>query len=219
MPLFREYQPGIAPPWLQGEYGAAWLRALGDGKDALVEREKAAVKARMPTLAPYDALPALGSERQIDRLASDTNATYANRIQGAWRVWPWAGTAQGLLNAINDAGFGGGFLEIVNGLQYSLNDNREAVVTKLQPGSWSIDATPAFWSKFQIFYPANPFKDVSPTSPEIATMRALIARWKPAFATCAGIVIWVDGELWGYPQGPWSDPGVWGGHSIFIKVD
>jgi hypothetical protein len=39
----------------------------------------------------------------------------------------------------------------------------------------------------------------------------LIRLWKPAHAYCAGVLVLLSGELWGYPEGLWGDPGTWGG--------
>lgn len=141
---YRKYQSKIAPSWLQNKYGTAWLEALGDTKDELVERIKTAIKTRMPTQADQGALEAIGSERQIDRLPSETNSSYGARLQRAWNSWKWSGTAKGLLLALDDAKLGGASIEIVNGLEYSLDQQKELVVNTLPAGSWAIDAVPWF---------------------------------------------------------------------------
>jgi hypothetical protein len=153
---YREYQPLIAPPWLQREKGAAWLRALGDVKDGQAERCKAAVKARMPLQAPGDALAAIGLERGIPRGPGESNASYAGRLVGAWETWASAGSPRGMLAALRAAGYGDAHLLIARQLDFSLDASGELRVAGLAPGSWNIDNQPAFWSQFQVLLPYNP---------------------------------------------------------------
>jgi hypothetical protein len=153
---YREYQPLIAPPWLQREKGAAWLRALGDVKDGQVERCKAAVKARMPLLAPADALGAIGVERGIPRGPGESNASYAGRLVGAWETWACAGSPRGMLVALRSAGYGDAHLLIARQLDYSLDVSGELRADWLAAGSWNIDNQPAFWSQFQVLLPYDP---------------------------------------------------------------
>jgi hypothetical protein len=153
---YREYQPLIAPPWLQREKGAAWLRALGDVKDGQVERCKQAVKVRMPILAPADALGAIGVERGIPRGPGESNASYAGRLVGAWETWASAGSPRGMLAALRAAGYGDAHLLIARQLDFSLDASGKLRVAGLAAGSWNIDNQPAFWSQFQVLLPYNP---------------------------------------------------------------
>lgn len=346
MGTYKDYLEQLAPPWLQGPRGRRWTRSVGDGLDALVERLKLGVKARFPLEAPEDALGRLGLERGIPRGAVETSEAYAARLADAWETWPWAGTPYGMLRAFRAAGYSNVALETVGGKQFTLDANGELVADGLPAGSWAIDATPAFWSKFQVLFlsplPANwsvspvpvvavakgqdvtnpgpavggrpslvdngllagqeaiirircvsaghyngagapiaqfivslndgltwftnngagypadaadspldnfviPFapsvlidfaagggpwavgdefrwvvqhtSTPSANSAEADTIRALIAQWKPAHATCGGIVLrGSDGELWGYPHAgaAWGDGGTWGGSSAVL---
>jgi len=156
--LYRDFFPReLAPGWLQTSKNAAWLRASGDLKDSLADRAKAAVKARFARLAPRDALDLLGSERQLERGPSESDATFAEHVAGAWKLWQWAGTAKGVLVALRESGYPNALIEIVNGNEFRLDASGEAVIEHLPPGSWAVEATPGFWSKFIVLLPSNPW--------------------------------------------------------------
>jgi hypothetical protein len=119
----RDYLRAITPAWLSRPKGAAWLRAMGDEKDTTVARAKDAVKQRFFELADRDAQALGGQERQIVRGPLETNATYGERLVGAWDAWSWAGTAKGLLEAMKGAGLPLAVIETYGGLQYWLEDS------------------------------------------------------------------------------------------------
>jgi hypothetical protein len=102
---YRAWRMSLVPTTHQRPTGQAFQGALGDVEDALIDRAKQAVKARFPLLAPPDALTALGVERQLPQGPGESTAAYAARLQGAWLLWPWAGTPYGLLRAFWDAGY------------------------------------------------------------------------------------------------------------------
>ncbi len=189
----------LAPGWLQTPKNAAWLRASGDLKDSLVERAKAAVKARFPLLAPRDALDSAGAERQLERGPSETNESFAARVVGAWNIWRWGGTAGGLLHALADSGYPDAILAIVGGKAYALVDG-EVTTTTLPAGSWACAATPTFWSRFVVVLPANPWgEDPASDDPRIELIRRLVRRWKSAFSTCTDIAVLNAGRMWDWP--------------------
>lgn len=149
---YQAYQPSLGPTWLKGTYGALWLRAFGQVKDGLVDRLKAGIKARMPLLAPHDALEALGVERGIDRATGESDTSYAARVQQAWDAWEFAGTAKGILVALAALGYTAAIGQ-ANRRMFTLDGDGEVVVTTLPVGSWASDATQAFWSTFQVIFP------------------------------------------------------------------
>jgi hypothetical protein len=204
---FRDFLVRLGPTWLQRPRWAAFLGSYGQALDDLVDRAKLSVKARFPSYAPTDALTAIGGERQIPRVPGETDDHYAARLLAAWESWKWGGTALGLLRALNTAGFTGAKLEIVNGLQYELNTQLELVITQLPRGSWLIDSDQTFWSKFQVVFchPTLPprwrRRLPSAVSDEVNALRALILKWSPGFATCAGIAVITQGRSFGFPTG------------------
>jgi len=90
-----------------------------------------------------------------------------------------------------------------------------------QWGSWSTDATLAFWSKFQVLF-AYPHPWVSTGLPssgsaEVTRLLRLVHDMAPGFATFAGIVVQTTaGQLWGWPRRSWGEGGTWnnGGASV-----
>jgi hypothetical protein len=336
---YKDFLEAIAPSWLLNPRGRRWVRALGDGPDSQLTRVKEAVLARMPLLAPEDALAALGNERVIPRGGSETAANYAARIAAAWDTWPWAGTPYGMLRAFWAGGYTNVKLEIAHGKQFSLDANGALVTTALPGGSWEFDPLGTFWSKFLVLFtaplpagwslsakpiigsvdpvgnPSNPnppyvedtgglgagqdavirikctsggfayeegppfatFKfsiddgvswfdfgftpllgpnnlrtdlgvpfapnvevnfwdggaytagdewrcvlahtsTPTPISNEAQLIRNLINAWKPAYATCDGIILTDAGELWGYPHAgaSWGGAGNWGGNAHVV---
>jgi hypothetical protein len=294
---YRDYQVQIAPPWLRGPVGSAWLRASGDGQDELADRARAAVKARLPGHGPTVAMQIIGEERGVERLPGDTDEAYATRVRGVWSQRRWAGTPYGVLLALADIGYPTAHLMIHRGRDYSLSGG--ALATHLMvSGRWVMDAREAFWSQFEVLLPAphpwavdgqvdsdsaggtmvpggtpdaawgvsvtcttggtvasgaarltvsldsvvvagvvvphhgiiscdneafgfasgveftlggtlvagdswqwttKPFPNPS-TSQEVLRIRRVIRRWKPAFATCRGIVVHTAGNLHGWPH-------------------
>lgn len=139
----------LAPAFLQERFGAAHQAAIGLVQDYLVDRAKQSVKARMPLLAPADALRVLGNERGIPRGPSESDAQYATRLQGAWDAWPWAGTPFGLLTQLKAAGFPAE-IRIQNAVRYYLDVNG-ALVVEARPNEWLIDTVGStFWSRFVV---------------------------------------------------------------------
>lgn len=116
---YAGYQVAVAPPWLQDQWGAAWLGGHGATKDDYLQQFIQAVKAAFPELSPQDALAALGDEMGLDIGPTETYAAYAQRLRQAWVYWPLAGTPVGLLQALHFAGLDGAVLVQQNGRQYS----------------------------------------------------------------------------------------------------
>lgn len=54
---------------------------------------------------------------------------------------------------------------------------------------------------------ANPYADLHPS--DLARLRAVIAKWKPAKATCLSINALVQGRFWGWPVATWSQNTTW----------
>jgi hypothetical protein len=213
---FRDYQPQIAPAFIQDTNGIAFTRAEGDVKDALADRCQHAVKARFPNLAPDDALDTLGVERGLPRIPGEARSEYSERLRDAWNSWALGGTPLGLLQALAEAGYTTR-LVIPGGLDYSLASGA-LVVTPLAAGSWLIDSDPPLWSRFQVlFTDSSEFSDPLPASGSstVEALRAIVRRWQPAHATCAGLIVPTAGRLWGYPYGrTWgTQGGTWSGNT------
>jgi hypothetical protein len=226
--LFADGLPRVlAPGWLQDSYSQTWLRGVGDLKDAAepatgghhdgsLGRLKAALKQRYPSTSSD--LDAIGWERKIERNLAETEEQYAARLQDAWNLWQWGGTAYGLLCALRDVGFPPALVEIVGRLQFSLDGDGALVRTDLPAGSWCCDSTPqwpaagSFWSAFIVLFPAA----WSPSAAEIEQLQRLVRDWKSRNSTCTDIAIIQLGRCWDYCEGlTWdTQPGVWGNNIV-----
>ena len=99
-----EWLQNLAIPWLvAGANGKADVTSYGTVMDGQVALTKLAVKARMPDLAPSDALVHIGNERGLIQGGSiagtsESNTAFATRLKQAWDLaWPYAGTPLAIL--------------------------------------------------------------------------------------------------------------------------
>jgi hypothetical protein len=162
---YRDYQASLAPPWLAGTIGKAWLSESGQLKDDELARLKEAVKARMPLSATVDALPYIGEERAgLERKTGESDAAYGARLVLAWSAWLEAGSVIGLLDALAAIGYtstngnpavvqesGLGFTRTAGGALVTVSlsaDLRRGTV----PYWWTTSAT-TFWSRFAVVFP------------------------------------------------------------------
>ncbi|MBV8929442.1 MAG: hypothetical protein JO152_10000 [Mycobacteriaceae bacterium] len=96
----------LAPSWLQGRFGQAFLQVLGQRLDQLVTAAKDAIKVGYLADAPSDAVPYHGGNRYLERHAPDTDASYAARLADPWSIWEFAGSQTGVANALTLYGLG-----------------------------------------------------------------------------------------------------------------
>jgi hypothetical protein len=213
---FRDFLSGVVPTSLQRTVWAQYLTSLGDSLDALRDRTKAAVQARFPTKAPSDGLDGIGGDREINRgspynsnqTSNESDSSYLGRLLAAWSSWATAGSANGLLQALYDAGYRTCLILTPLGKQYSLDGSRNLVITALPSGSWF---TGGLWNWFDLFFPVGqlPTFPTSPTawspftpasnSDVIKSLFRLIRKWIPGWAKCNSIIAVTTGGTWGYP--------------------
>jgi hypothetical protein len=220
MPSFADYQSDVlAPGWLREGSGGKYLRGFGERKDAHAADLKLAIKARMPSIAPADALALLADERGIARGQTESEASFRGRVRAAWDVWRWAGTPYGMLLAFYWAGHrpasGRVALQTQNGFQYEFREDFDPAVhapedslTATDLGVVNLGGTPELWSDFAVVFlpPVLPAWAASmPTdgSPEVEALRRLIVRWKPAHARCVRLRVSTI-DLWDYPVEAWE---------------
>lgn len=192
-----------APGWLQGPHGAALLRLFGRSLDILLAAHKAAVKCRFVAVAPADALPHHGDARGLARYPGDTDATYRARLAGAWSFWQQAGTAAGILAALDACGFH-------NAAVYTARGSAPPSVSP-----WPPDSDTANWSRFWVYLDVtadadNPFgwapvawgeRDwgdgwswgSTATPGEASLVRGVIRTFKAAHEVCAGVYVKLPG--------------------------
>jgi hypothetical protein len=189
--------------WMQGPVMAGYLRAIGEALDVQLDAAGQAVAARIIALAPPDALGWIGAERLLPRYPGDTDDTYRARLQRAWDLWQLAGTAAGILAALDACGF------------HSAAIYAARAATPPGEASWPPDGDTGNWSRFWVFLdvtsPANNPFDWQPTiwgtgawgtggtwgstatTGEVALVRGIIRTLKAAHELCSGLYVDLPG--------------------------
>lgn len=108
--------------WLYGQpVGIADAKSWGQIADDQTALLQQAVKARMPSLAPVDALGHIGGDRVLVEGSTETTANFRVRLNTAWDDWARAGSALELLVQLYWNGFSGAYIIQQNGLYYTLS--------------------------------------------------------------------------------------------------
>lgn len=154
---FVAFRKELSPPPLRNPQGRTWDTALGNAEDETANRARDAVAARMPGVAPDDALPSIGLERGIEQGVSETNPVFRERLMQAHVTWREAGTARGMLRALVAAGYAGATLMIANRRQYTLVNNELVITTLPYAKQWCCSAyEPAAWNGFDLYFDTSP---------------------------------------------------------------
>lgn len=225
---YKTWQVLKCPPQLQDPrgIGPVFEGALGEVKDDLLARQKEAAVAGYPGLGPADALPFIGADRVLPRIAGELDATYAERLRTAPTTWAEAGSIPGMLHALDREGFPfAGELYIIEETGFHHRLDAGAVVT----GSLSIqrDTGRAGWSfdgqrlntRFALLFDTDHSSLDPSTSAGAASVEGLLSlakTWKFAGATFWGIYVILSGRLWGWPTTTtWGQASLnWGGNSV-----
>jgi hypothetical protein len=218
---YRDWQMEVAPPWLRHPQDDGWHRAMGDAKDSLVELLRQGVKARFVTLAPPDALAALGQERGLLRLAGESDASFAGRIQAAWDSWQWAGTPFGLLFVLKGMGFSGAAIltpdreALGKGLMHELDGQDALVSTPLPARKW-FATTELGWNHYELLLrpPLPAGWPVADESSEANVLRSVLTAWGSGHAKCNRVVVYSSGQLFGYPVRTFGAAGTFDGGAV-----
>lgn len=107
---FRDSIRKLSPAFLQEGVGERLMYVFGLELDAVMERLHQGIKARFPlvtglqskviTPGKADALALIGADRLIDRGLSESDLSYAVRLQRAIDTWRLAGTARAVLGQV-----------------------------------------------------------------------------------------------------------------------
>lgn len=176
---YVEWWTGLPIPWLVGlDVGHDDATSQATVLDAEVVLIQDATFARMPGLAPDDALLHIGGDRQLLYTPSaETQANFVTRLHTAWDDWARAGTGVELLTQLYWGGFTGAVIVTQNGLGCKLSGTPVAgqdptpLVTVFNLGVigppiagpartipsgtpwWTFDDNTEFWSRFAILFP------------------------------------------------------------------
>jgi hypothetical protein len=90
----------ISPTWLNGPVGQRYRYSMAVLYDALSDAAGYANLVRFPNTCPFDALPLLSADRQIDQGFSEANTSFQGRLIQWLDLWRAAGSPMGVLIAI-----------------------------------------------------------------------------------------------------------------------
>jgi hypothetical protein len=156
---WQKYQQQLSTTQMLQPVGSAIEMALASMKDYFADRVRLGLKAKLPGsgFPTSDALVKIGIERQIYQNPGETDAAYAIRLVNAWNVWPWAGTAQGVLRALYDAGYPnvGIAQQLGKWFTITVDANGSTTLNVSSTPRWIIDgnsplANPANWAAGQV---------------------------------------------------------------------
>lgn len=192
----------LLPPWLKDDDSLALARGFGDVKDAITRRLQDAILNRFPTYASPEGLALIGAERQIPRGPTDTDAVYAARLVAAWQLWPFAGTATGLLRALHYAGYPNTYVVTRRGWRQHLDADLNLATVRGAPYTLSLPA--AIWNAYAL-YVLPPYPNVAvpaQSSDEGKAFLQIADQWETAHALLKEVVWLVSGRTWDfYPDG------------------
>ncbi len=209
---FESYQYRIAPPWLQGTYGAALLRVMGRLKDVVTEYASSGAELRLPDYCSSDALAYNGFERNLERGLSESDDNYRAWLLRVWEHWTTAGTADSLQSQVAHLFQIDAVKVAVTGIwpfQTGLGVTRVVVpasgyTTTPQPG-WEVhDKDTAQWARAWVSIDASPpwgfgtrtwddggtwdgdmVWDSLATPDEVKQVTNVLNKWKPAHVAIA----------------------------------
>lgn len=193
--------------WLSDHY---WERGAGrplwesvcEMVDEAAEQLRAAMRSRLPALAPEDALGEIAYSYNLDpplRLRIDPLRRY---LSDPWALWRKAGTRERILEEFGNLGL---FAEIVTWRDLADGGEPQAFggdqscwfLRVLRPNPWRgailWDGGPA-WDQAGVTW------DASNHDPQLAAaMLRVIAKWKPAASSCRYIEIVLRVDIFNVP--------------------
>lgn len=217
---FVELYDEKTPPWLYGTQGEAWCTAFGLVFDATHDAAVIAVKCRMPQLAPADAVPYIGSERNFDRVPRETIEQYRNRLKSAWEAWRYAGTDKGVVDQLSLTGL---TANIVRNNQWTVDANA-GNVQYYWARFWVLIDTPTGWASDDVWGTGTWGSGLwglsaNITDEDIQYIQKTIVKWKHAPCHCISAIVLLSGGVWGYPLDDDWGTGTWGGSAAYLKPE
>lgn len=203
---YRAWARELMPTWLRGTWGGAFVDTIGLVFDAIQEANYEAGAANLldaPTF-PADALPLVGSERNIERYPSETDAQYKARVRGAWTAWPQAGTKGGILSQLSAGAFTAAIMEAWDWNwdgPFATNPNWSRFWTVITNHGWSR----THWGDGRTWGTGTWGSTASQA--EASTLLRIIRKWKAAHTVPITIVV-MEPSTWAseQPDGTWADP-------------
>jgi hypothetical protein len=220
MATFRDAMKALSPPWLSKGTGETVLYSIGLMLDGLAEFVRQGMNAHMPTRAPADALPVLGSDRQIVQGFAEPPATYALRLSRAFDSWAHAGSPRGRMQQLLGYVFPvtPKMATVTNAGKWDTLAAGSAVDSipttyYASPNNWDWDGNPGavfgFWFRIwpiifsgvwvtegtwgdgQLYTDGGTWGTTA-TPSQVTTVRAIIKQWKGQHANVPWILIALD---------------------------
>jgi hypothetical protein len=226
---FRDALASRLPQWLQRGVAQKLMYAIGVQLDGAGDAAVAAVKHRFPGLYSMQTLPMIGRDRRIRRGRIEVDEVYASRLRRWLDDHRGRGGPYALLKQLHAHFAPANFptaLVYYSGRRWLMD---AAGVIARADMSWLPDTVSANWPRWWLFYewPDGVTSDgvwgdpgewsdggvwgSTLTVQDVTDLRAVPREWNAAHADGTVVLLPDGAELWGYPPGPWSDPGVWNG--------
>jgi hypothetical protein len=214
--------------------------------DAIAQGVSDAVKSRFPLECPPDALIYHGRDRGIRRGPNESAPSYRARLVLWIEAWRAAGVGFGMLDQI--AGYLTPSATRIRiwtqiGIIYTREADGSHSIERVATGLWDWDARPDLWSRFWVIIDSiagvpwdrdGTWGDgelwgeagrgtwgSTATNEEVASIRAIVADWKPAASVCKNIIVSFDASAFDpgdtsppLPDGTW---GTWGTYVMGVK--
>ena len=217
---FRDSILAISPPFLTEEGGTAEAIQYAEGTvmDAIGDWMIESVSASMPGVGTNDALYLIGRDTQIDRGPTETDDHYIERLRGAVDSHRVKGSGPELARQLL-AWFSPSTVTpirlVSNSAVWHSIDTMTEVVTKTVGTNWTwdsyastrwwrcwviIDSSVAPWANDGVWGDPGDYGDggtwgSTATPDEVASIRRIIDKWKPAHITCVNIIVTFDATL------------------------
>lgn len=232
---FRLSRKFLAPRWLTEGEGELVGYSLDIVKDAFIQRLYLGLLARFPDSAPLDALPAIGRDRRVVQGINESPTSYASRLVKWLDDRKTAGNPLALMRKLAEyTGPGCVFRTVDARGNWYTRAVDGSVTFLLNQGNWNWNGIdPSRWSRFWVvIYPPSSLWTPLPnnwgdtagpawgapspvgswgstaSADQVATVRALVADWKPAGTRCVNVILAFDPTSFS-PTSP-EPNGLWG---------
>lgn len=100
MAQFRDSFYDFVPPWLRTGNAERYVYVLELMRDLLMEKADEALRIRLPGQGDASQIPYLAHDRQLVQGPLEPNASFVQRLAGAFATWATAGSARAILRQI-----------------------------------------------------------------------------------------------------------------------
>lgn len=187
--------------WAEGAGAVLW-QGVADLADAASLRTREALRTRLPSLAPDDALGDIAYNANLDPPTRLTVAQQRTYLADPWTLWSKAGTRERIASECANLGL---TVRVVS--WRDLADAGEPQAFGGDSSCWYllVEGThpwkpPARWDGGPVWDQTGLYWDVSNHDPALlAGLKRVIAKWKPAASSCRYIEVWLKLDLFGNP--------------------